>query len=204
MKKLFSLMFALTSILCLNSCSNDDNLEIIFPLGTSFEELVIKESLRDRKYDFEYLSNDELAKNLKSFYEDRGIVFKEDNLGNQNDWVNLSGIGIGDYAKNGVLYEGILLLFQNNKLIQVFAVVDKEDAVSLNIFYSKLQKFKKPKEKTFKQIYSFSGKQESAECNVQQYKSGKVYFENFKNEDEYHTPYMFTYYTKKLLPLFRY
>ncbi|MBR5860815.1 MAG: hypothetical protein IKY71_05640 [Bacteroidaceae bacterium] len=191
MKKAFSLMLLLALIICLAACSNNNNLEIIFPLGTSIEDLVDKESITDEKYQPYFSSNEEITQKL-SYY---GTDLEKDDL------EDVSSIEIEHFTKNGISYDYILLLFQNNKLIQVYANIEYEDDISLGIYNSKLKKFKRPKEIVIEQTYN-NGKQ-TYKHNVLQYKSRNIYFETFKTSKKEYPDDEFTYYTKNIMPLYQ-
>lgn len=191
MKKAFSLMLLLALIICLTACSNNNNLEMIFPLGTSIDDLVDKESITDEKYQPDFMSNEEITQIL-SYY---GTDLEKDDL------EDVSSIIIEHFTKNGISYDYILLLFQNNKLIQVYAKIEHEDDISLAIYNSKLKKFKRPKEIVVEQTYN-NGEQ-TYKHNVLQYKSRNIYFETFKTSKKEYPDDEFTYYTKKIMPLYQ-
>ena len=220
MKNVFSLMLAVASILCINSCSNEKEFEMIFPLGISLEEIINNESISDEKYRTKFISEDETKNDLTNLYEQPntksddfyfGMTFNEDNLANINDLENLTTLYLRGYTKNGIFYERLILLFKNNKLVQVAGQIGDEDnatsKISLNLFYSKLQNFKKPKEKIFKRTYyhkdrdTYTVNINTDTIIVSQYKSGKVFFEIEKERINNYGDIFYTYYTKKFLPL---
>ena len=201
MKNLFSLIFAVTSILCLYSCSKKDTLQIIFPLGISVEEVMSDELISSKKALSHFFSEQEIKEGLTKNYElnerGRGSIHKEDNFKDVNDLENVTGLAIKDYIKDGILYNEVFLFFKNNKLIQVYADTENEDNVSLvNL---KLANFPEYRERVFEQTYHWGDETSTSTYNALQYKISNVHFE-IQNENENRTYY--TYYTIKVLPLF--
>ena len=194
-------MLIMASFMCFLSCSNKDTLQILFPLDISVEEVMSDELICSKAALSQFLSEQEIKKELTENYEldkrGRGAIHKEDNFKDVNDLENVTGLGIKNYIKDGILYNKVLLLFKNNKLIQVYADTKNEDNVSLvNL---KLVKFPEPKERVFEQTYHWGDETTTSTYNALQYKISNVYFEIQKDRED-RTYY--TYYTIKVLPLF--
>ena len=194
-------MLIMASFMCFLSCSNKDTLQILFPLDISVEEVMSDELISSKAALSQFLSEQEIKKELTKNYElderGRGAIHKEDNFKDVNDLENVTGLGIKNYIKDGILYNKVLLLFKNNKLIQVYADTKNEDNVSLvNL---KLVKFPEPKERVFEQTYHWGDETTTSTYNALQYKISNVYFEIQKDRED-RTYY--TYYTIKVLPLF--
>lgn len=194
MKQVISLMLFVTLFICLTSCSNKNDLEIIFPLGTSIEDLVEKESITDEKYQPCFTSNEEITQKLSDYGTDLE-KFGKDEL------EDLTCIEIEHFTKNGISYDYIFLLFQNNKLIQVNADIDYDDDISLGLYNSKLKKIKRPKEIVIEQTCNNGAQNYKLVYNVLQYKSSNIYFERLKMSKTNYPDSKFTYYTKNIAPL---
>lgn len=202
MKKILSTMLIMVTVLCFSSCSKKETLQIIFPLGISVEEVMSDELISSKTAVSYFISEQEITEELTKNYEldeeNHGGIHKEDNFKDVNDLKNVTGLGIKNYIKDGILYDKVVLLFKHNKLIQVYADTENEDNVSL--VKLKLVNFPESKERVFEQTYyHWDGDTSKCTYNVLQYKISNVYFE-IQNEKENRTYY--TYYTIKVLPLF--
>lgn len=228
-KKLLTLTFVFAIIVFFYSCSNKNELEILFPLGISIEDILEDKEIDLYENSYNFLSEEEVKEGLLKMYkvdnDGTGAVHKEDNFGDTNNLEKVEALKIINYEKNNVLYDNVLLFFKNNKLIQVYAEV--KNYIDDNRLKLQMRGFKNPKEKVFEQIYykeelifitdtydtetstydvdrkKFveTGKitQDTSRYDALQYKCRKTYFE-IETRRKHRT--YFTYYTKKVLPLF--
>lgn len=201
MKKNYFMMLAFALLTNFLSCSNGDKFELLFQLGDDIEKVMEDDLISSKvalsRFMPEYEVKIALSKNYVLDEDGDGAIHKEDNLGSIEDLEDVTCLFVKNYTKDGVLYNKVLLFFKNSKLIQVYAETKGDDNISLvNL---RTAKFGEAKERIFEQTYYDNGETSTHTYNALQYKSGSVYFEIQKDKD-YRTYY--TYYTKKVLPLF--
>ena len=228
-QKLLTLTFVFATIGFFHSCSNKNELEILFPLGISIEDILEDTEIDLDENFYNFLSEKEVKEGLLKMYkvdnDGTGAVHKEDNFGDTNNLEEVEALKIRNYEKNNILYDNVLLFFKNNKLIQVYAEVEND--IDDNRLKLQMRGFKNPKKKIFEQIYYKeemffttdtydtesstynvdrkklleTGKitQDTSRYDALQYKCRKTYFE-IETRRKHRT--YFTYYTKKVLPLF--
>lgn len=192
------------------SCSNpkDKELQTIFPLGISYEEILNDEQIASRKAQSAFVTESSIKEELTEFYQldedSTGVVCHEDNIGTIENLENVTALVVSNYITKGIQYDQVVLLLKDNKLVQVLAAIEsKENASLINVLIGHLNnEFGEPIIKEFSKTYFWNGVSDDLFYDVLQFKSENVFFEmNFEDEDEYEEVY-YTYYTTKVLPLF--
>lgn len=115
-------------VLGMLSCTNSNKLQTIFPLGISCQEVMNDEQFLSKSAYVDYATESDLVRILEREWKNETIK-EGDFCSNIEVFKDVVGLYIEDYVKNGVLYDDIILLFKNDKLIQVLAGIDNRDGV---------------------------------------------------------------------------
>ena len=189
--------------LLINSCSSQKSeLELVFPLGISYDEVMKDEQITSRKARVEHTSTEDMIRELATIYALNDVEFyntyEEDNFSiDPNNMKDIEELEIRDYVYGGVQYYSLTLIFKKGKLVQIAG--EAEDELDANLLNSVITKLKNPARKAYITTLHNSTAQATRthDTPVTIYNSGKIYLET-QNEEQDEA--FFNYYTEKIIP----
>lgn len=206
MKKFFIFVFYVSimfSGLLFNSCSGSKTeLELVFPLGISIEDVMKDEQITSRKARVEHTSSNDMIREIAIMYalndETHYNTYTEDNFNiDPNNTKDIERLEIKDYVYGGVQYYNITLVFKKGKLVQVAGEV--EDELDASVIKATIKKLDNPRRASYRTTFhnDVANATRTHDTPVIIFKSGKVYLET---QDEEPEEAFFNYYTEKIIP----